>query len=102
MLDNSYAKQKFSEAVAELIGTGSLQQRLRFALIPLLTLRRSAGTVQHLSPALELRFQKLMEKLTAKPPVSGEAYPPLEVSDHEAQDLAKKIFSIFIKVMGGL
>jgi hypothetical protein len=43
-----------------------------------------------------------MKKLTAKPPVSGEAYPPLEVSDNEAKALADEIFSIFVKVMGRL
>jgi hypothetical protein len=102
MFEDSYAKQKFCEAVAALIGTASLQQRLRFALLPLITLRSSSGTVQHLSPDFELRFQKLMEKLTAKPPVPGEAYPPLEVSDNEAEALADEIFSIFVEVMGGL
>jgi len=67
-MDDSYAKQKFYEAVASLIGTGSIQKRLRFALQPLSMLRASSGTVQHLPPDLELRLQKLMEKLTAKPP----------------------------------
>ncbi len=102
VLDDSYAKQKFYESVAALIGTASLQQRLRFALTPLLTLRGSGGTVQHLSPEVELRFQRLMEKLTAKAPAPGEAYPPLEVSDNDAKALADEIFSIFVTVMGGL
>jgi hypothetical protein len=92
MFDDSYAKQKFFEAVAALIGTEPLQERLRFALSSLSTLRASGGTVQHLSPDLELQFQKLMEKLK----------PPLEVSDDEAKKLADEIFSIFVKVMGGL
>ncbi len=102
MFDDSYAKQKFFEAVAALIGTASLQQRLRFASFPLITLRASAATNQHLSPDIELRFQKLMEKLTAKPLALGDAYPPLEVTDDEAKELADEIFSIFVKVMGGL
>jgi len=102
MFDDSYAKQKFCEAVAALIGTASLQKRLRFAALSLSTLRASSATNQHLPPELELRFQKLMEKLTAKPPTPGEAYPPLEVSDDEAKALASEIFTIFVKVMGGL
>jgi hypothetical protein len=43
-----------------------------------------------------------MEKLTAKPPDSGEPYPPLEVSDDDARALAQEILSIFVSVMGGL
>jgi len=102
MFDDRYAKQKFYESVAALIGTAPLQKRLRFAVSSLSTLRASSGTVQHLPPDLELRFQQLMEKLTAKPPLPGEAYPALEVSDDEAKALAKEIFSIFVEVMGGL
>lgn len=103
MFDDRYAKQRFSEAVAALIGSASLQKRLRFALLSLAKLRSSGGTVQHLSPDLELRFQKLMERLTAKlPPDTGEPYPPLEVSGDEAKALADEIFSMFVEVMGGL
>ena len=102
MFDDHYAKQKFYEAVAALIGTASLQKRLRFALSSLIVLRSSGGTAQHLSPDLELRFQRLMERLTAKPPDSSEAYPPLEISDGDAKALANEILSLFVSVMGGL
>ena len=101
-MDDSYAKQKFYEAVASLIGTGSIQKRLRFALQPLSMLRASSGTVQHLPPDLELRLQKLMDRLTAKPPGNEEIYPPLDVTDEEGNELAGEIFSIFVGVMGGL
>ena len=43
-----------------------------------------------------------MEKLTAKPPGNEEPYPPLDVTDEEGNELAKEIFSIFVRVMGGL
>jgi hypothetical protein len=51
-MSDSYAKQKFSEAVSALIGPAPLKQRLRFALSPLITLRASGSTNQHLPEAL--------------------------------------------------
>ena len=102
MFKDDYAKQKFFEAVNCLVGPASFQKRLRFALQPLLTLRSSGGTVQHFLPELELRFQKLMEKLTAKSPGGDEPYPPLEITEEEGKALAEEIFSIFVQVMGGL
>ena len=102
MFEDRYAKQKFSEAVGALIGPAPLQKRLRFALLALLTLRSSSGTVQHLPPGLELQFSRLMDKLTAQPPPPDEPYPPLEVSDDEAKKFADEILSMFVQVMGGL
>jgi hypothetical protein len=102
-LDDTYGKSKFYEAVALLIGPAPLQKRLSFAISPLVTLRASGHTVQHLSPELELRFQKLMDQLTAKPrPDSNDPYASFEISDDEARALADEILSIFVEVMGGL
>jgi len=103
MFDDTYAKQKFYEAVSALIGPEPIQKRLRLAFVALSVLRASSGTNQHLPPNHETKFERLMEKLTGKlPPDSGEPYPPLEISDDEGGALAEEIFSIFVDVMGGL
>ena len=91
--DDSYAKEKFCQAVEALIGTLPIHERLRFALSPLLDLRASSRTAQHLPPDLELQFHRLMKKLTGK---------PLELSEEQATALAKEILSMFVDVMGGL
>jgi hypothetical protein len=99
-MDDRYAKQKFFEAVSSLIGAAPLQKRLRYAVLPLAGLRASGGTNQHLSPDLELRLQKLLEKVES--PSDDEPYPPLKISDEEARKMAEEMLSIFVAVMGGL
>lgn len=101
MLDDRYAKQKFWEAAEALIGPEPLQLRLRYAVLPLAVLRASSGSNQHLPPDIELRFNRLMDALTAQSPEPGEAFPPIQVSDIEARKLAHEIFSIFVEVMDG-
>lgn len=94
-----YAKQKLYEAVLSLSGTGSLQERLTHAALPLVTLRSPAqGNPEDIREELD----SIVNLLTAKPLSGAAGYPPRDLSDDEANKVGKRIVSLFVKVMGGL
>ena len=101
-MEHTYAKQKLYEAVDALISSGSTQERLTFAAVPLVILSGPRGEV----PAeIQGRLESLLKTLTknnAEPLSNAQGYTPRNVTDAEARKLAEQILSLFIEVMGGL
>ncbi len=98
--DFSYGKQKFYEAVDSLVGAGSLQDRLSFAAVALLTLR--SHTEDYLPEDLHERFDALVKALTTVPLSSASGYTARPLTDDDGRALAHEIFSIYTQLMGGL
>jgi hypothetical protein len=98
-----YGKKKLYEAVHSLVGNGSIQERLTFAALPLVVLRTPLTELSVALPAeLHEKFNATVDKLTENP-LSGEAgYTPRHVTPEEGELLAQEIFSMFVRVMGGL
>lgn len=94
-----YAKQKLYEAVLSLAGVGSIQERLTFAAVHLVTLSTPA---QENPPEIRAQLEALVNKLTVKPLSDTKSYTPRELNDEEARKVAEDILSLFVKVMGGL
>ena len=94
-----YAKQKLYEAVSSLTGTGSIQERLTYAGVPLVILQTPANEV----PAdIREELTEIVKALTVKPLSDRTGYPPRDLSDDDAKKIADRILSLFVHVMGGL
>jgi hypothetical protein len=94
-----YSKQKLYEAVLSLSGTGSLQERLTHAGLPLVALKEPA---HENPPEIRDELESLVKALTVKPLSDSSGYPARELSDDDAAKISKRIVSLFVKVMGGL
>jgi hypothetical protein len=86
-----YTQQKLWEAVNALIGTGSLQERLRFAGDYL------SKSQMHLPafpamPALERRLNEVLEQLARAGSIEDTTRA---LNDEDAQQIASKILSLF-------
>lgn len=82
-----------------LCGTGSIQERLTYAALPLSVLRSPA----HENPAdVNEDLRELVGRLTVEPLSNNSGYLPRKLSDEEAHEIAQKILSLFVRVMGGL
>jgi hypothetical protein len=86
------ARKKLWDAVGCLIATGPIEMRLTYA----------AGHLIHLGPrqippSIADEFGAVYAELT-KTRLDG----PRSVSPEEGEKLAERIFSMFVKVMGGL
>jgi nucleotidyltransferase/DNA polymerase involved in DNA repair len=94
-----YSKQKPYEAMMSLCGTTSIQERLTFAALPLVIL----NTPAHENPddARE-ELGEIVKRLTVEPLSNDRGYTPRKLSDEEANEIAQKILSLFVRVMGGL
>lgn len=94
-----YAKQKLYEAVLSLAGTGSIQERLTYAGVPLVVLQSPADEV----PAdIREELTAIVKALTVKPLSDRTGHPPRDLSDDDAKKIADRILSLFVRVMGGL
>lgn len=99
MPDFGYSKQKLYEAMLSLTGPGSIQERLTGAAFPLLTLSTPAQDNPH---EIREELDSILKQLTVEPLSSDAGYMPRDLSDDEANKLAKRILSLFVNVMGGL
>ncbi len=95
----AYSKQKLYEAMMALAGVGNIQQRLTFAAIPLVMLNTPA---QENPPDIRGELEALVKRLTVKPLSDNGGYTPRDLSDEDANEIAQKIVSLFVEVMGGL
>lgn len=81
-----YTQQKLWEAVNSLIGTGTLQERLKYAAVAIGLLRVHAPAFPTF-PELEERLARLIERVSDSP-MRG-------LSDEDAEKVASEILSLF-------
>ena len=92
-----YTQEKLWQAVNTLVGSGSIQTRLRYAAEYLI---RVKGRDEHAFPQAELqeRFARVMERLTSTPAVGDEGTiqaSTRNLTDEDAEKVASEIFSLF-------
>lgn len=101
MTTMGYVTEKFYEAVHTLVGEGFLRDRLAGAALALIRLREED------IPEGELRTKivGIIEDLTRVESTGDEgniAATTTEMDDVEAHDLAERILSMFVELMGDL
>jgi hypothetical protein len=96
----SYARQKLFEALYSLVGPESIQKRLSFAAIHLVTL--GSGLPNQVPASIAEDFDTVLKKLTEKPISNTSSIVPRDVTDAEGEELAQKILSMFVTEVGGL
>ena len=90
MTANTYASQKFWEAVYALIGSGDIRMRLTFAADSLIKLQTT-----DIPDAFQVRFNALKAALTSTPLSNNVQYTPRDVSEEEGISLAKEISDFY-------
>jgi hypothetical protein len=94
---STYARQKFFEAVYALVGTSTIDERLTFAAVPLVILAED-----HLPEEMRDEYRALRRALTKIPLSTETSYQLRPISEDDGRKLAKQIFEMFVKLMGGL
>lgn len=84
---SNYAKQKLYEALNSLVGTGTLQQRLTFAALPLVVLNGDQGLPDEIVGPL----RNVVEKLTQEPLADQGTHVPRRIDNEEAVLISKEI-----------
>ena len=90
MTTNTYANQKFWEAVYALIGSGDIRMRLTYAADSLIKLQAA-----DIPDAFQARFNTLRASLTSTPLSNDVQYTPRDVSEEEGIGLAREIFELY-------
>ena len=96
-----YTQEKLWQAVETLIGSGSIQERLKFAAMYLIRLDSTKDDLAFAGDSdAQTRFDRLIERLTSAPPSGDEgtiAATTRTLSDFEGGRLAKDIFDLFCR-----
>ena len=96
-----YTQEKLWQAVETLIGSGSIQERLKFAAMYLIRLDSTKDGLAFPGDSdAQTRFARLMERLTSAPPSGDEGTieaTTRTLSDDEGRRLAEDIFRLFCR-----
>lgn len=95
--DYSYAKEKLYEALHALVGSSPIEQRLTFAAGALILLQPD-----QIPPQIAQDLRAALDVLTKTPLSDSHSYTPRPVTPEEGVELAHKILSMFVDLMGGL
>jgi len=85
--DDNGTKQKLYEAVSSLVGAGTMQERLVGVMDAIHPLQQSRDNPDSLQPELDALVEQLRDG---------------EQSDEVGAVIARRVFSLFVKEMGGL
>ncbi len=92
-----YAKKKFYEAVTALVGSEEIDKQLTHAATHVALLQD-----RDIPEAQKDEFAEIKRALL-KTPLSGEQnYQDRQISREDGEQLARKIVSLFVEIMGGL
>ena len=96
-----YTQEKLWQAVETLIGSGSIQERLKFAAMYLIRLDSTKDDLAFAGDSdAQTRFDLLIERLTSAPPSGDEGTieaTTRTLSDDEGGRLAEDIFGLFCR-----
>jgi hypothetical protein len=97
--EHRYARQKLCEALDILVGSGPIEERLTHVVRPLRQLQPD-----QIPPLITEELHAVLGTLTKTPLVSsdGSDYLPRQVTPEEGAKLARRIFSMFVQLLGGL
>lgn len=97
-----YAREKFWQAVDTLVGSGNIQERLANAAMILIRLQPAD---KDLPEELREEFGQLYHELTKETATGNEGNivaTTRKLTDEQGSKLAKRIFSIYPKLHGGI
>jgi hypothetical protein len=95
MSDRGYLKQKLYEAVNDLFTEKGLEMGLTYAATYILHVRK-------VPEEFRAEFEQIKADLLATPLGTDTGYVPRDVTPWEANTLARRILSLYTRVMGGL